>query len=254
MKNKQYWINRAKVNDAKMIRSSNKVVKLLRKELIKAKKEIKKELAYFYVNQSENTMHQKYQIESTLRSIDNFLDNLYRNEEEMLNKTLIERYIDIYNSTVNGLGIKSAFGGIDEKAVREIIKTNWSGATFSERIWENRRRLAFTIKQEFTKGLTRGDTIQEISRTISEKLNVSLSDAERLVRTETCWIQNKATADAYTDYGLDEYEYLAYMDNRTSQVCQELDGQIFKLKDFSIGVNAPPMHCYCRSAILPITK
>jgi len=37
------------------------------------------------------------------------------------------------------------------------------------------------------------------------------------------------------------------MDNRTSHVCISLDNQVFKVDDMMSGVNAPSMHCFCRS-------
>lgn len=254
MNSKEYWLNRAKIDDSKMIKSSNKVVKLLKKELVSTKKEIKKELAYLYATQSKMTSYEQFRVSETLKAIDSILNDLYNSEEQLLNKTLIDRYSDVYNSKIKSLNIDSNFGDIDRRSVYEIIKTNWSGLTFSERIWESKRKLISTIKEELTKGLIRGDSIYDMSRVISDKLNVTLSDAERLVRTETCWIQIKATIDAYTEYGLEEYEYCAFMDEKTSSICQKLNGQIFKLKDMSIGVNAPPMHPRCRSCILPITK
>ena len=254
MKSKEYWLNRAKIDDDKMIKSSNKVVKLLKKELVSTKKEIKKELAYFYASQSRMSSYENFRVSETLKAIDKLLDDLYHSEEQLLNETLIDRYVDVYNSKIKALNINSNFGDIDKRTVYEIVKTNWSGLTFSERIWESKRKLVLTIKQEFTKGIIRGDSIQDMSRIISDKLNVTLSDAERLVRTEICWIQTKATTDAYTEYGLEEYEYCAFIDTKTSQVCQKLDGQIFKLKDMSVGVNAPPMHPRCRSCVLPVTK
>lgn len=254
MKNKEYWLNRAKIDDARMIKSSNKVIKLLKKELINIKREIKKELAYLYINKSDTNGFEEYRIDEVLKSIDRLLNDLYNNEEELLNKLLIDRYLDVYNYKAKSLSANFNFNSIDKRTVSEIIKTNWSGLTFSERIWKNKKKLELILKKELTKGLTRGDSIYDISRIISKKLNSTLSNAERLVRTEACWIQTKATKDAYKEYGLEEYEYSAFMDEKTSSVCQKLNGQIFKMKDINIGVNAPPMHPRCRSCILPVTK
>ena len=45
------------------------------------------------------------------------------------------------------------------------------------------------------------------------------------------------------------YVFVATLDNRTSQICQELDGKKFKLSEAEEGVNYPPMHPYCRSTV-----
>ena len=50
---------------------------------------------------------------------------------------------------------------------------------------------------------------------------------------------------------VDKYQFLATLDNRTSEICQSLDGKIFDLKDRVVGVNASPMHVSCRSCEIP---
>ncbi|EQK39756.1 phage head morphogenesis, SPP1 gp7 family domain protein [[Clostridium] bifermentans ATCC 638] len=254
MKNREYWLKRAIIDDKLAEKDTNKIAKLLKKELIKTKREIKKELAYLYSDIDQNGEYSKYRLESVLSSINSLLDNLYHKEINLLNNSLIERYIHTYNEKVEQLGVNSSFNMLSESLVQEIVKTNWSGLTFSERIWENRRRLSFAIKSVLSNGLKRGESIQKMSRAISSKLNASIKDARRLVRTETCWIQTKATVDSYTKAGLTQYEFCAYLDSRTSDTCRSLDGKVFDIKDFMPGVNAPPMHANCRSCILPVTK
>ncbi|MDU2281948.1 minor capsid protein, partial [Staphylococcus sp.] len=50
------------------------------------------------------------------------------------------------------------------------------------------------------------------------------------------------------DLGEDgEYKYVAKIDKKTSKICHSLNGKVFKVKDMMPGVNAPPMHPWCRS-------
>lgn len=51
---------------------------------------------------------------------------------------------------------------------------------------------------------------------------------------------------------LQEYEYCAILDDRTSKICKELNGKVFKVSQARQGVNFPPMHPNCRSFIIPI--
>ncbi|EMB4136641.1 TPA: minor capsid protein, partial [Staphylococcus aureus] len=54
------------------------------------------------------------------------------------------------------------------------------------------------------------------------------------------------------DLGEDgEYKYVAKIDSKTSKLCHSLNGKIFKVKDMIPGVNAPPMHPWCRSTTVP---
>ncbi len=46
-------------------------------------------------------------------------------------------------------------------------------------------------------------------------------------------------------------KYVAKIDSKTSKLCHSLNGKIFKVKDMIPGVNAPPMHPWCRSTTVP---
>ncbi|MCS5343623.1 minor capsid protein [Staphylococcus aureus] len=48
-----------------------------------------------------------------------------------------------------------------------------------------------------------------------------------------------------------EYKYVAKIDSKTSKLCHSLNGKILKVKDMIPGVNAPPMHPWCRSTTVP---
>ena len=44
---------------------------------------------------------------------------------------------------------------------------------------------------------------------------------------------------------------MATLDSHTSEICQELDGKVFEMKEYEVGVTAPPFHCWCRSVTAP---
>ena len=62
-------------------------------------------------------------------------------------------------------------------------------------------------------------------------------------------MQNYAARDSLTAAGLEEYEFIAVLDSRTTPRCQSLDGTLHLLEEYSVGTNAPPMHPRCRSTI-----
>jgi len=51
--------------------------------------------------------------------------------------------------------------------------------------------------------------------------------------------------------GVERYEIVATLDMRTSEICQELDGEVFEMKSFEPGVTAPPFHPWCRTVTCP---
>ena len=50
------------------------------------------------------------------------------------------------------------------------------------------------------------------------------------------------------------YQYSSALDKRTCESCGALDGEKFKLSDRVVGVNASPLHPYCRCTELPYVE
>lgn len=46
---------------------------------------------------------------------------------------------------------------------------------------------------------------------------------------------------------MEQYEVVATLDSRTSDICREMDGKVFDMKEYQVGLTAPPFHCNCRS-------
>ena len=244
-KNEKYWLDRAIQQDKKIQKDLKKVEKQLKKLYVEVSKEIKKELTYFYANKTDITEYEKYHLESTLKALNTSLDTLFNNEEEILNKTLIQVYTEIFQDTLDSLEIETSFNTINDNFVREVIKTNWSGFTFSETIWEKHLpQLKNDVKQIFKQGLIRGDSLNDMAKALNDKLNKGYSNAKRLVHTETCWIQNQATINGYKEAEVKEYVFMAFLDSKTSKACIDMDGEVIKLEDAKAGVNLPPLHPY----------
>ena len=241
-KSRIYWQNRIELHDKKIEKDTLKLEKQLKKIFVDTSKEIKKELAYFYANNTNISNYENYRLEATLQAIYIALDTLFNKEEEKLNKRLVEAYTDTYKYFDNLLSINTSFETINIGLVEQVVKTNWSGLSFSERIWENRRKLALTLKEELKKGLIRGESLQEMSRVMADKLNNEYSNALRLVRTETAWVQCEATKQNYLDNNIKYYEISAFLDNRTSKICKSMDGEVVNVKEAVVGKNMPPFH------------
>ena len=50
---------------------------------------------------------------------------------------------------------------------------------------------------------------------------------------------------------MEKYEILATLDGRTSEICRDMDGKVFGIKDYEVGTTAPPFHPNCRSTTVP---
>lgn len=251
MKNNKFWESRVIFKDnllEKYIKKNkNKTSRLFKN----AKKQILNELKIFYVD-VKATEYIKYQTESILTRINSIIDTLYKNNKKNITEAFTELYevMDIEASK----DIDANFNAINQIKVNEAIEDNWAGLTLSERMEEHKRKLNLSIKEEILKGIKRGDSLQNISRIISDKFNISYTNTMRLVRTESSRVMNEATLNNYKENGIKKYEYMAYLDNKTSKDCRRLDGKTFDVEDAKAGVSLPPMHPNCRSTIIPFLE
>ncbi len=181
------------------------------------------------------------------------LELLGKSQDMKTFKLLQEVYKDTFTHTAQTVsrGIKGRFDRLDTKAIERICQTPWSGKSFSERIWGNNKKLISEVRHILAQGAVQGSSIEKMSRQLAQRMKVDYNRAECLIRTETAYIRGQATADSYGELGIEQYEYLATLDNRTSAICRSLDKKVFTMKERMIGVNYPPMHPRCRSTTIP---
>lgn len=170
-----------------------------------------------------------------------------------LEDTLIGLFTEQYKEVSELMGVMAPV--INREAIKTIIEYPYAGKMFSDRIWDNKDALVKHIKQNLTAGIIRGDSIQKMSRQLKKDLNVLYYQAERLVRTETNYAMNQGHLKGYADSGVvEKYEFLAAIDSRTSKLCKNQNGKVYKLSDAVVGVNFPPLHPHCRSTVIPILE
>ena len=145
------------------------------------------------------------------------------------------------------------FARIPEADVDRILKKPWvsDGLNFSDRIWRDKERLLSTLQGELTRGLIRGEPYGKIAQRIAGRMGVARSAAARLVETEAAFFSSRGQLDAFRDLGVEQYEFVATLDSRTSETCREMDGKVLPLSEFKPGITAPPLHCHCRSTTCP---
>lgn len=149
-------------------------------------------------------------------------------------------------------GLLDSFTEINDRAVKEIINHNWHGENFSERVWTNTEDVAKEVKGVLIKGELTGASVAEMSADVQKRFEVGAYKARRLIRTEYNYCTNQATLRGYKQNKVERYRYLAILDDRTSEICEEMDGEEFEVSAAAVGVNYPPLHPNCRSTTVPI--
>lgn len=201
-----------------------------------------------------NTLSKKgavSRMENLKAGIDNAILKLYDKQQITMFDLLKEGYEDGYYRGMfriqHGLGVGTDFTRLNERAIRQAVLTDHGKGNFSKRLYQHSKTLSKDIQENLTIGIIRGESIDKMAERISRRLDVSMSNAKRLVRTETAYIHEKATLESYKEAGITTYRFVATLDGRTSEICQELDRKEFPVDKAMPGENFPPMHPNCRS-------
>lgn len=184
-------------------------------------------------------------------AIDRIIVNLYDSQQQNMYDFLQSEYDDgyyhsIYN-TQQRIGFGFDFTRPNEKAVDRAILNRYDKRNFSRSLYAHCKNFSEDLKSNLVTGLIIGENLDKMAARIHKRMGVTYSAAKTLVRTETAYIYETSTMAGYSACGIEWYEFLATLDYKTSDICQEMDGKHFKVEDAVPGKNFPPMHPNCRS-------
>ena len=163
-----------------------------------------------------------------------------------INKSYHRNIYDIQKGT----GIAFDFATMPTDIIEEILKNNWSGKHFSERVWKNTDVLAEELTKTITSGLMAGTNSRKMATEIQDLSEYGKHAAERLIRTETTYVTNMAEIESYKECGIEKYVFVATLDLRTSKTCRAHDKKVYEVSKAVPGENLPPLHPYCRSTTI----
>lgn len=185
------------------------------------------------------------------------MEVLYGNQTDGIDTLARKIYSDGYYHTAfeiqKGFNVGWDLQSLNEKQLSKVLNKPWTAdnQTFRDKCWKQKTDLVSTVSTELTQAIMRGDSPDKAIKTISEKFDVAKNKAGRLVMTESAFFASEAQKDCFNELNVERFEIVATLDSHTSQICQDLDGQVFDMKDFQAGVTAPPFHPWCRSTTVP---
>ena len=173
--------------------------------------------------------------------------------DRMARKVYTEDYYHSIFEMQKGFNIGWEIGQIDERKLDNLISKPWTldNKTFSDRIWEQKTQLVNEVHQQLTRTCVLGKAPDDAINAIAKKFNTSKNQAGRLVMTEQAYFHSVAQKDAFNELDVEEFEVVATLDSHTSEICQEMDGVHKPMKEYEVGVTAPPFHVWCRSVTVP---
>lgn len=206
------------------------------------------------INKSIKARITRYQaLEKQLEAI---LDNLYNIQyKENGGNKLKDVYMNSYNRTWYNIdvynGFHSEFAQVDVRTMEELIKYPFNGANYSDRLWKQKDHMISKLKENITTMIIQGKNPKTLSREFSKIFDTKEYEAYRLLHTEGSFIIEQGTLAAYKEDGVKEYQILATLDLKTSEICREQDNKIYEIDKAITGTNYPPFHYFCRTTTVP---
>ena len=185
------------------------------------------------------------------------IDLLSKTMENNLDKHLRSVYRDTYYrsaySIQKGLDKFSNIEKLNPEMLESLVYKPWTkdNTNWSKRIWGNDSKLVNTLHTNLTQNIITGKPLKDIIDTIEERFNVERNIATRLIMTESAAYHSRAKERCMKDLGCEKYEVIATLDDRTSSICRSMDGKVFDMKDYQVGVTASPFHANCRTVTAP---
>lgn len=212
-----------------------------------------------WMKQLENASSRVHisRLESLKVQLQHHVEKLYGDQIEGFERLMKEVYQEQYYHTAfevqSAFNVGFTFQKLDEARLTQIISKPWTAdnMTFSAKIWRDRGMLIDTLHKELTMAIAKGESPHRLISVMQKKMNTSRSNAARLVLTESAFFSSAAQKEAFKELDVEKYEIVATLDSRTSAVCQDMDGRVFALADYSPGTTANPFHPRCRTTTAP---
>ena len=182
---------------------------------------------------------------------------LYANQLDFVDSAAREVYLGSYYGTAfelqRGFGVGWTMQAVNESTITKVLSRPWTtdGQTFRDRCWTNKQALVNSVNTQLTQMIIRGEAPDKAISAISRQFKVSRDKAGRLIMTEAAAFSSAAQKDSFTELGVGRYKIVASFDGDICELCGTLDGQVFKLSDYQVGLTAPPFHPWCRCCTCP---
>ena len=204
-----------------------------------------------YANQSALTRSR-----GLFEQITQELSKLGVKESSVFYEGLGNIYTDQYLRQMFTLGqfteVKCNLNRLNPALVRKTLDYPWSGAMFSDRLWNDKERLGKNLRVGLTQSMILGESIPEITDRIRKGIDTARYNAERVARSETKRVTYVAHDAVYQDTEVEELEYRCANggDSRTCDLCRADNG-----KHYTRGKEPTlPRHPNCRCIYIPVVE
>lgn len=162
------------------------------------------------------------------------------------------RFYDMSRASQSGV----PFVPLTAEQLNTLVTAKWDDTkfygNFESRIARNLEQLVSEFEVVVQQSVAAGQNADTVAKLLANRMRVALNRERALVRTEVNRAMSAADVAAYKAADVAQYRFVAVLDEVTTVICQELNGQIFRVSQAQEQVNLPPMHVNCRSSTEPV--
>lgn len=194
-------------------------------------------------------------LESVVVAIKHELDRIGTLEKERITELTDNTYRYTYYNTLyeisKDMGVTKLYNKVDDEVIENLHNEPWADDNKNRetRIDERLTIASAFLLKRFVQTVKTGD-INPLYESVGKRVRYNKYRVKGLCVTETVYYNSNAQEDAYNEVGIEEYQNIATLDDRTSEICQEMDLTVFPVSEYEPGVTAPPFHTYCRTVTI----
>lgn len=136
----------------------------------------------------------------------------------------------------------------------DMITTPWGvdDTTWATRLLDDVDLWNINIANDLKRSFMRHDNVEDVIERLNKRFVSMENVIQKLAITESTAVGSIARREIFKELGVSKYRYYAREDERTCEVCGSLHGLVFPVSSYEIGVNASPMHPWCRCWEVPV--
>lgn len=132
----------------------------------------------------------------------------------------------------------------NERAMKQVL----DGAGVYDRVKLFSVEQMERVRQTVTRGMLSGAPERTIARQVSLETGRYIWQAKRLVRTTVAQAATDAKLEEYSRIGIEEYEIVCVLDERTCPICRQYDRKRYRVGDGPV----PTFHPNCRCTMVSV--
>ena len=176
-------------------------------------------------------------------------------EEKLIKKRLEEAAEKEAKRQAEILSITKEMQKKVNESIKSVINNPTNGNSYSERIWNNQKLLQYELNKGIQRSIMAGENPKKWAKNLkqyvrSEALTKKQSAtymANRIAITETAMVQTQMAIKSFQESGYKKYIWIA--EPTACKICIPHHLKVFDIEDAIIGIDAPPMHPFCRCSI-----